>query len=374
MPIAPNEIVDCHMHVGLIGNEWPQFGRFSDWYKEQITYKVFLLYNDIPPEKATDAKLHEAIVRTLSTTMTVNRIVCLALDPVYDRNGNRHEESSHVWTANEYVLKLRDEVGEKVLFGASVHPYRTDFEQQVADCVSKGAVLLKWLPSAQQFSLGDEKVGHAMKFLATAKGGKPLPLLLHCGPEYAIPTSDKKTWTYDFISWDFLDRVKNIFTNRYTPDIAGTEYNLRGALEAGAQIIFAHCGLPYFSSGIFGDLLEHSDFDAVKSWVAGNAGTSYSGRCYADVSALCTPLRKSFFPAVAGMPADYLLLGSDFPTPVFELYGEREQQIQDLKEVMKGHIEHLIIPAGNLLDVNVEQLRRAFPDHALFTNFAGKLV
>ncbi len=374
MPIEPDEIIDCHMHVGLLGNEWPHYGRFSDWYKQQITYKVFLLYGDLPPDQATDTKLHETLIRVLSTTEVVNRIVCLALDPVYDRAGNRHEEASNVWTANEYVLKLQADVGEKVLFGASVHPYRLDFEEQVTEWVGKGAVLLKWLPSAQQFSLGDEKVGQAMKYLATAKGGKPLPLLLHCGPEYAIPSTDPKTWTYDFISWSLLDRVKNLFAGRYTPDVAGAKRNLQAALDAGAQIIFAHCGLPYFSSGLLGDVFEHSDFGTVGDWLAANVGATYPGRCYADVSALCTPLRKAFFQDVANMPADYLLLGSDFPTPSFELFSDPDQAMRDFKEVMKGHIEHLIVPAGNLLDFNVRQLQRAFPGHSLLRNFAGKLV
>ena len=81
-----------------------------------------------------------------------------------------------------------------------------------------------------------------------------------------------------------------------------------------------------------------------------------------------------FFPAVASMPADYLLLGSDFPTPSFELFGNVDQSMKDVKEVMKGHIEHLIIPAGNLLDFNVQELGAAFPGHQLFKNFAKMLA
>lgn len=174
-PIDPNEIIDCHMHVGLCGDTWPQYGRFSEWFQKQILFKIFLLYADIPEDQVTDTKLHDATVRLIDSAQVLDRVVCLALDPVYDQNGVRREDASNLWVANEYVLKLRSEVPDKVLFGASVHPYAPDFKQRVTECVNNGAVLLKWVPSSQQFSVGDAKVGQAMKFLATAKGGGPLP-------------------------------------------------------------------------------------------------------------------------------------------------------------------------------------------------------
>ncbi len=373
MAINENEVVDCHMHVGVIGDRWPEFGRLSDWYRQQLTYKIFLLYARVPADQASDTTLHEATVRAISTT-AVNRVVCLALDHVYDRSGQPQKGASHVWVANEYVRFLQKEVGEKILFGASVHPFDPNFEKRVAKCVDDGAVLLKWLPSAQQFRMGDDRVGKALAFLAKARGGKPLPLLLHCGAEYAIPTSNEKTWTYDFISWNWLDRIKNLFGKWDTPDIRGTERNLKSALDAGAVIILAHCGLPYFSVRLFGDLLEHSDLDAVKEWLKISAKGSSAGKCYADVSALCTPFRKSYFSEIATLPVDYLLYGSDFPTPAFELYANAAEVETDFNAIMKGQVERVIIPEDNLLDVNYRQLQQAFPGHPLFTNFARNLV
>ncbi len=373
MTIGPNEIVDSHMHVGVIGDRWPEYGRLSTWYRQQLTYKIFLLFVGLKESEASDTRLHETVMRVI-TTSGIDRVACLALDPVYDRNGNRREESSHVWVANEYVIKLRDDVGQKVLLGASVHPYRTDFNKKVGEYVNKEAVLLKWLPSAQQFSMGDPLIGERLKFLATAKGGKPLPLLLHCGPEYAIPTSDDRTWTQDFISWNFLDRIVSLFNRRNTPDVKGLERNLKSALDAGAVIIFAHSGLPYFSSSFMGNLIEHSDFGAVQDWLCANVGASYPGRCYADLSAMCTPTRKPFFPEIAKLPPEYLLFGSDFPTPAFELYTDAAERKEDFDAVMKGKFERAVIPEDNMLDVNYRQLSQAFPGHGLFTNFARRLA
>ena len=117
-----------------------------------------------------------------------------------------------------------------------------------------------------------------------------------------------------------------------------------------------------------------TDLGSVKDWLDANAKASYTGRCYADLSALCTPLRKSFFPKIAKLPSDYLLYGSDFPTPAFELYADAAEVRSDFKAVMDGHFERLIVPQDNLLDVNYRGLRQAFPGHPLFTNFARKLA
>ncbi len=37
----------------------------------------------------------------------------------------------------------------RILFGASVHPYRMDWEDELDYCLANKAVLCKWLPSAQ---------------------------------------------------------------------------------------------------------------------------------------------------------------------------------------------------------------------------------
>jgi hypothetical protein len=375
MPAEPDEIIDCHMHVSVLGDteEWRKYGRLSLDYRKGITFQVFLKYLGIRPDQVNDDTIQKAILRVIDSK-EVGSVVCLALDPVYDRNCVPHPEASNVWVANEYILDLKEKRPDKVRYGASVHPFAADFEARVAKAVEGGAVLLKWVPSAQQFSLGDPKVGEALEILGKARrDSKPLPLLLHCGPEYAIPTTVKRMWTYDFLSWNVLDRAKNIFGTWFSPDIQGTDRNLRRGLDAGAIIILAHCGLPYFSSGFLGNLLEHSDFERVRAWLESNAGAPYPGRCYADVSALCTPMRKTSFPDVAKLPPEYLLLGSDFPTPSFELFPDAAAVASDFKAVMKGDIERLVIPQVNLLDFNYRQLQKAFPEHPMFTNFARKL-
>jgi hypothetical protein len=362
--------IDSHVHVGLVGNRWPELGGLSSWYRQQLVFRIFLLYAGIDPHDVSDTVLHEATLRTIGTC-GLDRVVCLALDQVYDTAGARRPDASHVWVSNDYILKLREEIGSKVLFGASVHPYDPKFRERAEECVANGAVLMKWLPSAQQIDLAAPKTLEAMKILARIKDGGPLPLLLHVGPEYAIPSSDEKTRSYDYLSWSLLEKARNRLRGSrawHTPNEEGIMRNIHMALDEGAVIIFAHCGAPYFATGALAKLLEHSDMKVVAELIGENG--SRAGRCYGDVSAFCTPFRKNYFDEIAALPPDSLIFGSDFPTPAFELYANEKEVRADFEAVMAGHFERVIIPQDNLLDVNYRELHHAFPGHPMFTNFS----
>jgi hypothetical protein len=282
-----------------------------------------------------------------------------------------------MWVDNDYILDLRQSLGEKVLLGASAHPYDPDFKNRVKKYVDQGAVLLKWLPSAQQINLADERVREALTFLATAKDGAPLPLLLHVGPEYAILSSDPRTSSYDYLSWTWWDRFRNNFRGArkwHRPHTKKTEENLRAGLGEGAVIIFAHCGLAYYAPNWLKRIVEHSEFEAVRRYLIDYpADSSAGGRCYADVSACVTPFRRSYFAAISELPAQSLLFGSDFPTPVFELSADVGEMIDDLKAVLRGELDRIVVPQDNLIDVNYRELWHFFPAHPMFTNFNALL-
>lgn len=372
--MSDGNLIDNHIHVGLVGNHWPKLGKMSEWYREQLGFKIFLMFAGVKPEEVSDTHLTEAIIKTIDSSL-VDKVVCLALDPVYDIKGVRNEGASHMWVDNDYIVNELQPKSNKVLLGASVHPYDPEFKTRVSKYVDKKAVLIKWLPSAQQINLADKRVADALEFLATAKNGKPLPLLLHVGGEYAIPTTDERTSTYDFLCWSWLESVRNWFRfkNHYhTPDIKAIEKNLRRGLDTGATIIFAHCGMPYFANGLLA-FLEHSDFPVVKKYLEQNDKNLYPGKCYADISAFSTPFRKEYFDDIRKLPSDYLIYGSDYPTPVFEIYSDEKEKMKDFKAMINGDLERIVVPQDNMLDVNYKMLHQAFPGHKLFTNFS-KLI
>lgn len=284
-----------------------------------------------------------------------------------------------MWVDNSFIVKeLIPRSGGRILLGASVHPYDPAFQQRVRQCVQDGAVLLKWLPSAQQINLADPRVMDALVFLATAKGGKALPLLLHCGYEGAIITTDPRTFSYDYLSWGFLDKLRNALKSKKdrfaTPDVAGALANLRAGVDAGATVILAHCGLPYFAPRFLG-FLEHSDFPVVKALLGeSSAAPEEKGKFCADVSACVTPFRKSYFGDIRKLPAELLLAASDFPVPVFELSADLKENLRDFEAmIVKGELDRVVVPQDNLLDVNWRELKIAFGEHPMFRN-AVKLI
>jgi len=374
---GPGSVIDVHVHVGLRGDSFGM-GAFSDYFMAQPAFKVFLAYARLRGRPITDAVLHEATVAALDGCH-LDRVVCLALDPVYDPDGTRREDRSHMWVDNAYPCWLRGELPDRVLPGASVHPYRRDFADEVRLWVDNGAVLLKWLPSAQAIDLAEPAVGARLRELAhLGPGGGPLPLLLHIGSEYAIPPADPTLSSLDFHSWSAWDTLRNRLRGRRAwvrPRVREVEANLRAAAGEGAVIIFAHAGLPYYFSGRLAGVFEHSDFDVVRGYLARGSERPDDGRRYfADVSACCTPFRKPNFKQLAALPKDALLFGSDFPTPVFELSANLKHHLDDLRAAIVSEPERLIVPEGNLLDVNRAELERAFPGHPMFTNFAALLA
>lgn len=366
--------IDSHVHVALLGEDphFKGYGAISPWLRQQLVFRIMLLYGRIPPDQVSDRTLRDAALRTILTS-SLDHVVCLALDPVYDEDGIRREERSHLWVDNRYILDhLQPHAHKRILLGASVHPYDPGFTTRVAEAVDRGAVLLKWLPSAQHIRLSDPRVRVALEFLATAgRGGRPLPLLLHCGYEGAIPSSDPRTYAYDYLSWGTLDRIRNALRSKgeraETPDIGATLANLRAGVKAGARVILAHCGLPFYAPKFLGPF-EHSDFPAVRMLLEESAAHPEArGRFLADVSACVTPFRKSYFKDIAKLPPDHLLAASDFPVPVFELSADLGENLDDLRAMFgRGELDRIVVPQDNHLDVNWRELKHAFGEHPMF--------
>jgi hypothetical protein len=376
MSLDISQAIDVHMHVGLLGDKWPQWGRFSPWYQEQIVYKTFLLYAKIKAEEVKDEKLLDETIKAVEDS-GVGQVVCLALDHVYDLAGTPLPEKSNVWVSTDYIVEKLMPRSDKILLGASAHPYDPTFNVRVQDYIEKGAVLLKWLPSAQHIDLAEDMTRDAMIYLATAKpGSKPLPLLLHIGTELAIPSVDVTTNGYNCLKWDWKDKLANFFRGSkkwLEPKVEKIRDNLEAALDAGAVIIFAHCGLPYFEPGFLKGLLEHSELKTVQEYLARTDRQEFAGACYTDVSAVCTPFRKDYFDRIKDFPPSLVLFGSDFPTPTFELSANLAEVWDDFKAVLRGEFERVVIPQDNLLKVNYNELNHFFPGHPMFTNFSRLL-
>lgn len=160
-------------------------------------------------DESLDEPLARILVDEIESTPELDAAVVLAFDAVYTKDGRRDDVNTHLFIENDYVIELARR-HPKVLFGASIHPYRTDAIAELERCVAAGAVLLKWLPITQGIDPSDPRCFAFYDALAALK----LPLLSHTGGETMLPN---------------LNRLAD-------PTL------LMPALRRGVTVIAAHCG------------------------------------------------------------------------------------------------------------------------------------
>jgi uncharacterized protein len=200
--------IDCHVHVsacvepdGCMSPRLMRSGsmRFMRWW--------FSLRGQ---DAATQQALADLLSQTIDQTPELDAAVILAFDAVYDRDGRRDHANTHLYVSNDYVRDLAQR-HDRMLFGASVHPYRRDAVAELERCAAAGAVLVKWLPIVQDIDPTDERCLPFYEALAALN----LPLLSHTGGETALPNLNKAV---------------------ASPAL------LEPALKRGVKVIAAHCG------------------------------------------------------------------------------------------------------------------------------------
>lgn len=223
-------------------------------------------------DAATEHALERALIDAVAGTPELDAVVVLAFDAVYSDNGALDERATHLFVSNDYVAALAAHV-PRVLFGASVHPYRRDAVAELERCVRAGAVLCKWLPITQRIDPADVR---CLPFYeALAHHG--LPLLSHTGWEHTLPRLD--------------------------PTVAAPS-RLVPALERGVTVIAAHCGAGWVPGE--GSYLEQFM----------RLAREYE-LLYGDTAAMSLPTRWGGYDALLADDAVRVKLvhGSDWPVP-----------------------------------------------------------
>jgi len=215
----------------------------------------------------------------------LDRVVLLALDRVYRKDGSIDVKRTRFHVPNRFVFDHCRRHPDRFLLGASVHPYRNDALESLERQKERGAVLIKLLPNSQGFNPADPDLVPYYRMLAELR----LPLLVHCGYEHAIAPIDQ-----------FL----------------GNPALLRRALDEGTIVIVAHAGAAgrFHRKETFGSFLKLL--------------VEYPN-CYGDTSALANIWRTRYLKELLrpetletryGVriehPFDRFIHGSDFPSPV----------------------------------------------------------
>jgi predicted TIM-barrel fold metal-dependent hydrolase len=226
-------------------------------------------------DERLEREVQDRLVQTVNEAVEIDAAAVLAFDWAYSDDGRRDDASTHLAVTNEYVAELA-QAHRKLLFGASVHPYRTDALSELEKCVAAGAVLLKWLPVVQNIDPADRRCLPFYEALAHHH----VPLLCHTGGELSLPY--------------YRGAVKYADPALLIP-----------ALERGVTAIAAHCGTRSrpFETDYLPTFLrmagEHENF-------------------YGDTSALNVPIRSyAFKKLLDDEPARQKLVhGSDWPIAV----------------------------------------------------------
>ena len=322
-------VIDAHIHFGAPADE--QSGCYwSEEFEHTAAYYVMLFLTHSLFRKINIARMQKHLLNVINSAKLVSHSIVLALDEVYDEQGNKHPEMTHLYVPNSYLIDLK-KTNPRILLGASVHPHRQDWQDELDYCIENGAVLCKWIPSSQQIKPDHPTCMPFYKKLAQTG----LPLLAHAGPEYAIPTSDK--------NYDIYNNPKY----------------LRRALDEGVTVILAHCAMPYFG---FLDVDYHDDFeDFLKLFKE----AEHNGwNLYADLSAIATPLRAPYVEKVKQEISEHrLLFGSDYPIPASELsYNKVKGFFSWIKYVFR------VWTTRNPLDKNYKIIRKMKFGKKVFTN------
>lgn len=327
------KIIDIHVHIGGPGDS-SSGCRMSHDFILSPAFAAMLIALKASVFDLRDEKIREIILDAINSSKNTDYAVLLAIDGVF-KNGNYIESESHLVTPNDYIIEIA-KANERVLFGASVHPYRKKkgMLSEANKCIDNGAVLFKWIPSSQQIDPRDDRCLPFYELLAE----KNIPLLCHVGAELAVPTSDSKA-------------------NRFNDP-----KRLKKALAMGVKVIAAHCATPYLGGILPGDkdyfdeLMEMLRVTEKRKW-----------NLYADISAFCTPTRIMYLKRIDSLirngiiDSGRFLYGSDFPIPIVDInIFKKPLNLQELLENMQME--------GNPLDNNYEILRKFGIHPSIFTN------
>src|SRR6188474_1297275 len=76
-------------------------------------------------DERLEREVESKLVETVRQTPELDAAVVLAFDRVYGNDGRPDDANTHFFVTNEYAVELVRK-HPKLLFGASIHPYRPD--------------------------------------------------------------------------------------------------------------------------------------------------------------------------------------------------------------------------------------------------------
>ena len=262
----------------------------------------------------TDQDYADKLVGYADGSQSLDYACALAMDGVYDAQGDFQPELSHVYVPNSWAIEVARR-SPKLLPVISVNPQRKDALEEL-ERWGPQAVALKWLPPAQRFDPSDARYDAFRRLLRSLE----LPVICHSGTEHTVPHGVQRL---------------------------GDPSLCEPLLQLGIPVVLAHCGTcTVFQPGAdfvptFGRMLEKYD------------------HAFGDTAGFCSIVRhRNVFRFSTDRYAGRILHGSDFPVPTSSLYYWRELGVGGMRRLQS---------IANPLDRDAEIKRAAGMPDSVFT-------
>jgi uncharacterized protein len=212
------------------------------------------------------------------------KVLLFAFERAHHEDGTADLEHTIFHVPNEYARDVARRHAADFEWAASIHPYRKDALEALAQAKRDGVRAVKWLPSAMGIDPASPRCDAFYESLKKSD----LPLIAHAGLERAV-----------------LGREAHDF---------GNPLRLRRALDAGVRVVVAHCA----SMGEDRDLDRGHNGPYVDSFALFERIFNRYRNVYGDISAMTQVNRAG--PALVKVIENAqwhprLLNGSDYPLP-----------------------------------------------------------
>lgn len=273
--------IDLHAHLAGCGTSnsgcW-----LSPAFRRRYTFRLLRLLHGITDEqmRTTIDQDWAARIAQRVRDSELDRAVVLGFDGVYDDAGRLDLERSQMVVPPEWVFEASRLHPDALIPGPSLNPRRRDAMERLEECIERGAVLLKWLPSAQGMDPSSPSLAPFYRRMAEAG----LPLLVHAG-------GGEQTF------------------REIAPHLRDVRL-LHAPLRAGVPVVCAHSGARVHLSR------DPDQIPLLREMLA-----QYP-HLWVDNSGLANPSRFAHLPRLARDPVltERTLYGSDFPVPSNAIY------------------------------------------------------
>jgi predicted TIM-barrel fold metal-dependent hydrolase len=267
--------IDVHVHLAGVGTG-DSGCRVSPEFRSRLTFRLLRRLHRISAAQMRDSVDQDwaARIASLVAASELDGAVVLGFDGIYGPDGEMDPVRSQMVVPPAWIFEVcRRHPG--LLPGPSIHPLRRDALELLDESIEAGAVLIKWLPSAQGIDPADRRLSGFYERMAAAR----LPLLVHSG-------GGELTFREMFPEFKDLAR-------------------LRVPLDAGVPVICAHSGTRVMFSR-----------DADQIPLMREMLVEYP-HLWLDNSGMANPTRFAHLARLAKDPsfAGRTLQGSDYPIP-----------------------------------------------------------